>query len=124
MVDICPLDALLPGDITQPVWLKIDVQGGEQEVFEGAVALLNKVELLMVEVAFTSVYSGDVDFWAVNRHLTTHCGLTLYNLGNLHREPGPELVWGDAIYVRPECFGTESPIGGDVFAPSLRLTNI
>lgn len=106
-----------------PVWIKIDVQGAEHGVLDGGHRSLGRATLLIIEISFSSMYEGDADFWGMHRRLADEFGFVLYNLGNLHREPGPQLVWGDAIYVRPDAPAAE-PIGGDNFATALRLTDL
>lgn len=46
------LDALIPQDIKTPCLLKIDTQGAELGVLEGASGLLEKIDLIMLEVSF------------------------------------------------------------------------
>lgn len=123
-VRIEPLDSFGLHEPGSLIWMKVDVQGTEHAVIDGAEKTLDGVQLLIIEVAFASVYEDDTDFWSLHRRLLGSHGFVLYNLGNLHREPGPELVWGDAVYVRPNNVAPGEPIGGDNFLTTLRLTDI
>jgi FkbM family methyltransferase len=60
------LDAL--PDLVDPTWrhihLKIDVQGYEPHVLEGAVGLLTRIATIQLELALQPVYAGELD-WRV-----------------------------------------------------------
>jgi FkbM family methyltransferase len=60
------LDAL--GDLVDPAWrrihLKIDVQGFEPHVLEGAQGLVPRLATIQLELSLRPVYSGEVD-WRV-----------------------------------------------------------
>jgi FkbM family methyltransferase len=60
------LDAL--GDLVEPAWrrihLKIDVQGFEPHVLDGARGLLPRLTTIQLELSLRPVYSGEVD-WRV-----------------------------------------------------------
>ncbi len=123
VVDVETLDSFAMNDLQDPIWMKVDVQGTEEGVLTGGIKTMSRVKVLMIEVLFSSMYEGDSNFWMLHQKLTSEFGFVLYNLGNLHRESGPELVWGDAVYVRPNL-NVGEPIGGDAYAPSLRLTDL
>ena len=44
--------------LTEPVLLKIDVQGAEKKVLEGARELLKKIKIVFIELSFQSLYNG------------------------------------------------------------------
>jgi FkbM family methyltransferase len=59
LVDVAPLDALLMGRAWErPALLKIDVQGGELAVLEGAQHSLDAIDEIFVEASFVELYTG------------------------------------------------------------------
>ncbi|MFN0263386.1 FkbM family methyltransferase [Tepidamorphus sp. 3E244] len=60
-IEVARLDADLPellGDDPRRVYLKMDTQGFDLEVFEGARGLMHEVVGLQAEVAFQNIYDG------------------------------------------------------------------
>lgn len=53
-----PLDALIPNDIAQPALLKIDTQGAELDVLEGAKNSLANIDMIILEVSFHQFREG------------------------------------------------------------------
>lgn len=59
-VPVSTLDAFFAGaSPTGPVLVKIDVQGAEKQVLEGGRATLQRVDYVVVETSFTSLYHGE-----------------------------------------------------------------
>jgi FkbM family methyltransferase len=107
--------------------LKLDVQGAELDVLEGAVGQLTTVRLVESEVEFNPMYDGQPLYADVDRFLRAH-GFVLWRLRHLvHYEiaghssdfvagdeqvfenrpvrfaaEGGQLFWGHAYYVREE----------------------
>jgi hypothetical protein len=83
--------------------LKLDVQGAERLVLEGAREMLEQgaVGLVFAEVLFAKLYDGGTSFDELWRWLET-AGYALYGL--FHLTPGDNglLGYGDAIFVGPE----------------------
>ncbi len=122
-VEVARLDDVLPETLPHPLFVKIDVQGAEAAAIDGGRRVFRSVDIVLVEILFVPFYEGDADFWALHRRITEEFDLVLFNIGNLHRAPTGGLLWGDAIYVRPDPSVGEVPIGGSIFLPSLRLTD-
>ena len=62
-VPLTTLDALFAGKpLVAPVLLKIDVQGYEDRVIEGASQLLHSVRWIVMELSFARLYEGEKDF--------------------------------------------------------------
>lgn len=57
-VEVTTLDAALPGPLTRPCLLKIDVQGLELEVLKGAAQTLAQVDEALIEGSFVELYEG------------------------------------------------------------------
>lgn len=79
--------------------LKLDVQGGELKVLEGAGDLINegKVKLIYSEVSFMSQYQGQPLFHELTNWLAEK-NYDLYGVFNLCHSHTGQLIYGDAIY--------------------------
>jgi FkbM family methyltransferase len=72
-VPVARLDEVLRADqLRQPALLKIDVQGQELEVLEGALGLLGHFEVIYLEASFRELYAGqalagDLISWLARR---------------------------------------------------------
>jgi hypothetical protein len=97
-----PLETLdnLLAEIPEISLLKIDVQGYEKFVLEGAQAILKKTHYLIIEVNFISHYEGDILFPELHELLSAS-GFFLQNLSEPHfgHRNGGRITWLDAIYV-------------------------
>ncbi len=92
-------------------FIKIDVQGAELEVFQGAVNSMNGVVALISEVAFAPVYRaqplfGDVCSFLSKQGILLHkflgfAGRILkpFDIGR-HGKPVTNHLWADAFFVR------------------------
>lgn len=91
--------------------LKVDVQGAEMLVFEGALNLLETALVLHTEVEFVSLYKGQPLFGDIDVYLRSK-GFVLHQMQTAGRAFKPllanndvnamlsQFLWGDAIYVR------------------------
>lgn len=99
-------------EITDADFVKIDVQGAEQMIFENAHRLLEKVTLIQTEVSWIEMYKGMPLFGDIDRclralgfqwHTRLGCGyrsfLPFLNPDNPHAAFRQEL-WGNVVYVR------------------------
>jgi FkbM family methyltransferase len=92
-------------------FLKVDVQGAELLVFEGAAQLLDDVLVVETEVEFVPLYEGQPLFADIDAFLRSK-GFLLHRLERTGRTFKPlifnndinatlsQILWGDAIYVR------------------------
>jgi protein O-GlcNAc transferase len=93
-------------------YLKVDVQGGEVGVFEGAAKLLKDVLVIHTEVVFVPLYTGQPLFAEIDQSLRENgflfhklCGVSgrpfkpLVAGGDVNR-PISQQLWGDAVYVK------------------------
>lgn len=81
--------------------LKLDVEGHEISVLEGAAGLLPRVDVIVTEVTFYDVHrSGTITFTDVLSHLSAR-GFDLYDFAALAPRPRDNrLRMGDAVFVR------------------------
>lgn len=83
--------------------LKLDVEGAETKVLQGAAEKLNRkqIKLIYTEVLFLPHYEYGCLFYEIFGLLDKY-GYTLFNLFNLKRSRNGQLRWGNAIFVGPE----------------------
>jgi FkbM family methyltransferase len=92
--------------------LKIDVQGGELDVFKGARRLLRRAVAVHTEVSFIPLYRDQPPFGTVDTFLRTmgfvpHCFTNVMRwplapmvIGGNRRQPVHQLLEADIVYVR------------------------
>jgi FkbM family methyltransferase len=83
--------------------LKLDVEGAEIKVLQGASEKLGKkqIKLIYTEIVFVPHYERGCLFYEVTGFLDKY-GYTLFNLYNLKRARNGQLRWGNAIFLSPE----------------------
>jgi FkbM family methyltransferase len=100
------LDDLLPDGVVD--FLKLDVQGAELLVLQGADRTLSRTAVVHSEVEFSPIYLGQPLFSDVERHLRAR-DFTLIDLvisGRYHyltpsrRVAEDRLLWADAVFFR------------------------
>jgi FkbM family methyltransferase len=95
-VEATTIDALIPDDGL--ALLKVDVQGAELDVLEGAKATLARTTAVLVEVPFLSHYEGDATFPELHEHMRG-AGFALAGLSSPFLGTGDLPLWADACYV-------------------------
>lgn len=80
--------------------LKLDIQGGELMAIGGAERMLSeqRVDVVYCEIQFVPLYEGAAQFdgvWGKLRELGYH----LFDVYDLHRSAGGQLLYGDALFV-------------------------
>lgn len=94
------LDGLLaPTALRSPVLLKIDVQGGELAVLQGAEAILGLIDAVLVEVSFVELYTGQALADAVWDHLRGH-GFSCRGVWSITYGRSGECLQGDLLFGR------------------------
>lgn len=81
--------------------IKVDVQGSELAVIEGARETLKKTSLIMIEANFKPHYQGGSTFAEVHEKLMS-LGFVLHNFGDGFQQDG-EMLWMDAVYKNCDC---------------------
>jgi FkbM family methyltransferase len=99
-VQVRRLDAVLETtDLSRPVLLKIDVQGGELGVLQGAEGLIQSVDAVLVEVSFLELYDGQALADAVWNHLHER-GFSCRGAWSLTYSGRGECLQGDLLFAR------------------------
>lgn len=96
-VNVTTLDEITR-DLDALSLLKIDVQGAEGLVLDGAAVTLRKTRWLLIEANFRSHYEGDMLFPDLHARLTTN-GFVLTGISPPHVRQGIAL-WSDCLYTR------------------------
>ena len=89
------------GIVDLPI-LKLDVQGAELIVLDGARRTLDagRIDIVYTEVSFAELYSGGADFCAIRARMAEH-RYVLYGLYGLNQGSSGLLAWGDALFISP-----------------------
>jgi FkbM family methyltransferase len=102
-VPVRTLDSLLAGRASaEPIdLLKVDVQGNELKVLQGAQQSLQRTRLIWIEVSFRPLYEGSAVFSDVYDFLYAH-GFYLGAIQEGFRGDGRELLQADALFLSLE----------------------
>lgn len=101
--DVLPLTRFLdPHGIARPALLKIDVQGYEREVLDGAAPLLPHFDAVYVEVSFRELYAGQALAGELLDRLCIE-GFVLHGVHNLVADALGRPVQADLDVRRPPC---------------------
>jgi FkbM family methyltransferase len=70
-IEVRTLDSMLPRLCPQPrrMWLKIDTQGFERYVLDGAEASLRRIDTVQLEMSLLPLYDGEASFLELYEHL-------------------------------------------------------
>ena len=83
--------------------LKVDVQGAEKLVLEGARNLFKsgKVRFVLLEASFVPIYTEQTEFEEI-LSVMRELGFVLFNLYDLRHTDAGRIKWGDALFHRPD----------------------
>lgn len=101
-VSVRKLDTLLPNLLRNEVniFAKIDVQGFEQKVLNGANESLKKIKMLQLELSFKKLYADDVLFHEIYQYMN-NMGFHLIHISpGFKNEQTDELLQVDAIFAK------------------------
>ena len=100
-IQISKLDSLINKfDKEEPVLLKIDVQGFEKEVIEGATNVLKKVKWILLETSFLDLYKGEPKFLEI-LDILRNLGFNFIGPMNFHENPDrSNIIEMDALFVK------------------------
>lgn len=101
-VQVQRLDEVVTGsEMVHPVLLKLDVQGAELAVLQGAEKLLPEVDAVLVEVSFVELYAGQPLADEVWSALREH-GFSCRGTWSLSYGPDRECLQGDFLFARKD----------------------
>lgn len=96
-------DELVEGLGPDPlVLLKVDVQGSELAVLEGAAGVLNRIAAVQVELTIRSLYEGAAP-WHETIALLEQAGFELSSIVPVGRDRLNRLVDADCLMIRPDA---------------------
>ncbi len=99
LIDITTLDKFLDGKIYNNIFLKMDTQGYDLEVFKGALNVRKNIKMLMTEVAFHKIYDGMPSYLdALSSY--NKAGFQLTSIFPMNFNQDSTIVEGDAVLVR------------------------
>jgi FkbM family methyltransferase len=93
-------DQLMNSTLTPPVFLKIDVQGYEESVLQGAKKTLEKVDFIEIEVSYQPLYSGQLLFDGIYNILKDAGFHFAGNLDSMLSPLDGSILQSDALFIR------------------------
>lgn len=101
-IHVRTLDSFLSEmELKENVMMKVDVQGFEEHVLDGATNTLDKVKFIVLEISFEPIYVGCPSFDALYKRLTT-LGFEYRGSWNQLKRPQDGLILSqNAIFIRP-----------------------
>lgn len=101
-VSVQTLDSLLPKLLQgeDSIFAKIDVQGFEKKVLNGATESLKEIKMLQLEISFKKLYADDVLFQEMYDYLNDLDFKLIHITPGFKNEKTSELLQVDAIFVR------------------------
>jgi len=80
--------------------LKIDVQGSEKDVLNGAEKALDRTKVIVIEISFYDYYETQTSFKDIEQLIHPH-GFSLYSISEISQNPmNGRTDWVEAIYIR------------------------
>jgi len=99
-VKISTLDLeMKPMSFERPVLLKLDVQGYEPQVLEGAIETLKRVDYVLLEASFRPMYKGEKTFMDIARTMESYGFQFLRPVDWLSGPRSGEILQIDALFV-------------------------
>lgn len=106
VVPLTTLDAVLEArSLAGPVLLKLDVQGYEPKVLEGAVETLERVDYVVLEASFRPLYDGEQTFMAIVQMMEALGFEFLRPVAWLNDPRTGEVLQADALFARRSAPG-------------------
>jgi len=100
VVSVDTLDNILH-ELPEIDLLKIDVQGFERQVLEGASQILKRTRTILIEMNLKSHYKGDETFGCLDQLLTRRHHFEFWDMSSPCRGRSGCALWVDAAYVNP-----------------------
>jgi FkbM family methyltransferase len=98
---IAKLDSLInQSNLDGPILIKIDVQGFEKDVINGAINNLKRVKWLLLEISFSSLYVGQPNFQEIV-NILNNLGFTFVGPMDFHENPErSSIIEMDALFLK------------------------
>jgi FkbM family methyltransferase len=87
-------------DFAEPMLVKIDVQGFEEQVLQGGEVTIRRASVLLIETSFEMLYEGQALFEAVHSLLQQWGFEFKGNLDQAHAPADGRLLQADSLFVR------------------------
>jgi len=100
-INIDLLDNIIkPSAIIRPALMKIDVQGFEDKVINGATNILRNIDIIICEMSYLELYKNQILFDKLYETFIS-MGFSYHgNLEQLHSPIDNEILQGDAIFIK------------------------
>jgi FkbM family methyltransferase len=95
-------DELSSADLPTPILLKVDAQGYERWVLDGAAATLGRTEWVLLELSFRQMYEGEPGFLDMVTYMGSRRFRFVRPIGWLADPATGEILQCDALFVRSE----------------------
>jgi len=100
-VPITTLDGVLAGSVlVRPVLLKVDAQGFEAQVLQGASAALAQIDHVLIEVSLVPLYEGEPTFTELANRLAEQGFVLDAAVGSLESPKTQEILQLDVLFRR------------------------
>lgn len=99
-IEVARLDETVEADFARPALLKIDVQGTELDVLEGAAGLLGRIDFILAECSFVELYRGQALAHEVIAFLAGR-GFRLVGICSPTTGAGGRTVQADLLFAQP-----------------------
>ena len=86
--------------LTEPILMKIDVQGMEDKVLLGAEQTLARTSILILETSFQSLYKGQALFDRIYRLLCDRGFVFMGSEHNIRHPQNGRVLQADSVFVR------------------------
>ncbi|HHP7245434.1 MAG TPA: FkbM family methyltransferase, partial [Elainellaceae cyanobacterium] len=117
-VPIKRLDTLFPNAVPPRTLIKVDVQGYELEVLEGAGKLMAQITAVYVEISYIELYLGQASAVDIYKLLTAH-GLRKQSTWNLHTG-NDERIQADELYMTENMDHRQKNVPVSYDTPTIR----
>jgi FkbM family methyltransferase len=103
-VDMVTIDDLVEaGRAAAPQVIKIDTQGFELAILEGAERTLPQVEVLLLECWLLRGYGGRAPLWLETADWLDRRGFCLWDFADNYRDPSGMLHTQDCLFINKKC---------------------
>ena len=99
MIPMRTLDRIVTRTLSEPLFIKLDVQGAELDILRGGENTLQKAEVVQLELPLLSYNIGAPSFSDYVCFMRDH-GFTPYDISGFIRPNGKDLVQLDMIFMR------------------------